>query len=217
MRMQEHVNEVSVAFSYGVLSYLGMDFKTAFESSASGMILNITEEPDNEIEQLIQNGQLGLGVIGMPMNLSSYEIEPLFSCRHVAVVNDKSVLAEKAILDYWDLDHQAIALVGHQFNPYHQNIYRFKRAGITPESLYETSEINFTHSYAAQNKGIGISVDFVAQDNPYPNTRVLHFKDAGFTWDVCLVLRKGYHPTKAEQFFITFIKKYLECNKRNGT
>lgn len=200
---------LKVAFSYGILSYLGYDFIDGFSKKYENIKIDFKEETDSVIEEEMKNNKLDLAVIGLPMELDSYNYIPFFSCKHIAVVNISNPLADKDNIAYSDLNNQPIALVGHQFNPYHHNIQRFYRKNVHPLNIIEMSEIINTHLFASQNKGIGISVDFVAYSQPqFQNTVIIPFSDSDCTWDTCIITNKGIKPSVEMKIFMEYLQKY---------
>ena len=199
---------VSAAFSYGVMAYFGFNLIEQFQKSYPSIRLDYIEDTDHKIESMIAQNQIDLAVIGMPMKIDQYDCQYLFSCRHVAVINKDHPYADKDFISYRDLNGQDLALIGRQFNPSHHNMQRFLQKQIQPNSVTETSEISYTHFFASQNKGIGLSVDFAAREHPYENTVIVPFEDSSFTWDVCIIFNKTTIPTEACQKFCHFIQNF---------
>lgn len=175
---------VHAAFSYGVIAYIGFEKIQQYETENPGITIDYWETDDVSINEQLRNGKADAAVCGIPWEKIN-EIPLLFSSRHVAVINVQHPLAKKNSVSYKDLDGERIALIGREFVPYHNNLHRLERAGAKPSELIETGEIAYTHLFASQNKGIGISVDFIADSiPPYPDTVIVPFSDKDCTWDV---------------------------------
>lgn len=90
---------------------------------------------------------------------------------------------------------------------------RFLKSGVSPKIVLETSEIDLTHQLASQNKAIGLTVDFPAFSNPYPNTVIKPFSDPNCTWDTYIAFKKGRKKTEEAKIFCDFTKKWISENK----
>ena len=129
----------------------------------------------------------------------------------MAIVPEAHPLASRDSISYADLDGETTILVGRQFSPYHNNMGRLARANAVPERIIEVGEINKVSQFAAQGVGIGISVEFEAVDNPYPNTRVLPFSDADSLWDLYIVHPQSHLLDPIELDFV----EHLVCCARD--
>lgn len=197
--------KLHIGISYGILPMLGFDFFDKFNTKNSYIITDYYEDNDIRIEQNMNDGIIDMAIIGMPIILDKYDVDFLYSCRHVATINKKNHLSKKTSLKYNDLDNQNLCLIGKNFNPHHHNMQRFLKHDIHPASITETSEIAYTHLFASQNKGIGISVDSPSLYNLYDNISLVPFSDDSFSWDICLISKKGHIKTPAEQAFSNYI------------
>lgn len=197
--------KLHIGLSYGILPLLDFDFFDSFEKENISITIDYLEDNDHNLEIMIQRGSLDIAIIGMPMVLDPYESEYLCSIHHIAIVNEGSDLSNNTNLDYKDLNQQNICMAGKNFNPYHHNMMRLTKHNVSPASITETSEIAYTHLFASQNKGIGISVDFKPLYDLYENICILPFQDTSFAWDICLILKKGHRKTPAEQAFIDYV------------
>ena len=197
--------KIHIGISYGILPMFGFDLFDKFNKNNSYIITDYYEDSDVRIEQNINDGVVDMAVIGMPVILDNYATDFLYSCRHVATINKCDPLSEKTSLEYDDLNNKNICLIGRNFNPYHHNIQRFFKHNVHPKSITETSEIAYTHLFASQNKGIGISVDSPSLYNLYENISIIPFSDTAFSWDICIITKKDHIKTPAEQAFSDYI------------
>ena len=207
------IYNLNLTTSYGVIAYLSVDFISDFHKRYTYIHLNVTEGNDINVESLLLDGDCEVGILGGPVDMLKYDAKFFTSHKHCLVINKKHRLANKKSISYKDLDNEKIALEGRQFRPFHNNMNRFLKAGITPQIVMETSEIDLTHHIAAKNQGIGLSVDFAAMFKPYENTVILPFEDEGCTWDTYIVTKKGRKVSEAADIFIKFALEWLEEHK----
>lgn len=202
-----------IASTYGVLAYLTIDFLNDFRKTYPYIHLHICEYPDKPIEKLIWDEKVDLGFIAGPIDTTRFEATFFTTHKHCLVMHESHRLAKKESIDYLDLDNEPLALEGREFMPYHNNMNRFLKAGVSPFIVMETSEIDLTHQLASKNKAIGLSVDFPAFSNPYSNTVIKPFWDPNCTWDTYLVFKKHKEKKKEAQIFLDFSLKWIHDNK----
>lgn len=205
---------LSVASTYGVLAYLTVDFLIDFRKVYPDIDLYIQEMPDDPVEELVWSEKMDIGFLSGPINVMKFNAELFTSHKHCLVINKNHPLTKKRFIDYADLENEPLALVGRSFRPFNNNMNRFLKRGVVPNILLETSEIDLTHQVAHMNKGIGLSVDFCAHSNPYPNTVIrpfLNFEEC--TWETYLVTKKGKILNKEVELFKEFAIDWLENNR----
>lgn len=185
-----HRKELRVVFTYGVLSYLSLEFITNFKNKFPYINLNFSEGTDDYVEMMMRNKEASIGFLAAPINYTIYGADFFSSHKHVAIINQTHHLAKKRFITYQDLDNEPIVLIGRQFHPFHNNMNRFAKANVHPVVALETCEIDYTHQAASRNEAIGISVDFAASQHPYQNTVILPFSDKNCTWDTYIIYRK---------------------------
>ena len=210
---RELFSPLNVASTLGVMDYLTIDFILAFQEAFPNIQITISECSDREVDQRLQSGEAEVGFISAPVDATQYHAEFFSSHKHCLVINKSHPLARKAHISYMDLDGEPIALEGRDFHPYHLNRNRFLRAGSKPIICMETTEIALTHKIASMNKAIGLSVDFPAWSNPYPNTVIRPFEDETCTWDTYFVYRRDRLPGKEAACFRAFAFDWLAKNR----
>lgn len=210
----QHIkSNLTVVFTLGVLDYLGINFIYDFQKAYPDINLNIIQNCDTTVNEIMQKEKCEIGIIAGPVNTTLYDATFFTSHKHCVVINKANPLSSKKYISYQDLSTIPIALEGRQFCPYHNNMNRFLRNGITPNIALETTEIESTHRFASLNNGVGISVDFCALAHPYSNTVVRPFEDPECVWETYLITRKGaYLSDKA----VTFKKFCLDWIHKNS-
>lgn len=211
---QQKKSDLTTAFTFGVVDYLGIDFIYDFKKAFPNISLNIIQKPDAGVHEMMQKKVCEIAVIAGPIDTTLYDAISFTSHKHCAVINKKNPLSRKKALSYKDLDHVPIALEGRQFCPFHNNMNRFLKNNVQPNIVLETSEIESTHRFASLNEGIGISVDFCALAHPYANTVILPFEDPNCTWDTYIISAKGAYLSDKAHAFRDFCITWIQENDK---
>jgi len=205
---------LSVASTLGVIDYLTVRFIKEFKERHKNINLRITEVPDRYVKDQITSGEAEIGFLAGPIDTTVFNAIPFTKHRHCLVINKSHPLSQKERITYKDLDNEPIALEGRDFSPYHNNMNRFVKAGSTPIVIMETTEINLTHKIADMNEGIGLSVDFPAWNNQYPNTVIRPFADLNCTWETFIVSKNNRIFSEAATLFKDFSLNWLKAKKQ---
>lgn len=204
---------LNVAPTLGIIDYLTVRFFKQYKEDHPNIHLTVVENPDRTVKDRMLNGEAEVGFLAGPIDGTLFRAIPFSRHHHCLVIHKDHPLAQKESISYQDLDREAIALEGRDFMPYHNNINRFIKAGVAPDIVIETTEIDTTHKIADMNEGIGLSVDFPAWQDIRPNTVIRPFEDMECTWETYLVTRADQPVSREVAEFIRYAKWWLAVNK----
>ena len=202
-----------VSFTYGVLSYLGIDAIRSFEEAHPNVRIDLAEMPDDQIKEQVKSGKTEVAVVSGPVDMSFFDARFLASVRHVALVSTSHPLAEKDQVSYGDFDGETVFLIGRGFTTFQNNLNRLARAGAVPERLVETGEIHKIGQFVNGGFGVGISVEHEAYDVPFPNVVVRQFIEPDATWDLFVAHRAGVAPDPEVVAFSTHLTDHVREGK----
>ena len=80
------------------------------------------------------------------------------------------------------------------------------KKGIDPQFSYEAGEIAPIRTLVERNHGVVASIDFVASKLDKRKFAILELDDNDFSWNVCLITKKGLKHDKLVSSFINYIK-----------
>lgn len=204
--------ELKLAFTLGVLDYLGMSFIYDFNEKYPDIELNIVQNTDTRVSSLILGDEAEGGFLAGPIDTTKFEGKLFTSHKHCAVINDSNPLSKKPFISYNDLNGVPIALEGREFQPFHNNMNRFLKNKVAPKIALETTEIESTHRFAANNDGIGLSVDFCAFAHPYDNTVIRPLEDEDCVWETYFVMPTGRKSSEELELFKKYAFDWLTDN-----
>lgn len=168
---------LSVMSSLGMLDYLTVRFLRAFREQFTDIALVFLENPCRTARQRLLDGEAELGFLVGPVDPLTFHALPFSEHHNCVVLHRDHPLARKERIEYADLAGQPLALEGRDIATYHNYHDRFLAAGVEPEIVIETTEIALTHRVASMNEGVGLSTDFAAWGNAYPDTVIRPFAD----------------------------------------
>lgn len=202
-------NVLYLTVSLGTLNALSYEGILRFQKAFPKTQLVIKDVADHVASSALLANEaeatLTVGKIAHPEVTSFF----IHSYQPMLIVPKNHRLANKPTIRYEDLSGETLFIINEQFNIYHEFLSRCHHVGVTPFIGLTTSDIRMIHTLVNEERGIGLTIDFVIQDFQHQNIIGIPFEDASFTWDV-------YFSTKQpERNEIATLKKYLLTSSRD--
>ncbi|PKM59985.1 MAG: hypothetical protein CVU99_10500 [Firmicutes bacterium HGW-Firmicutes-4] len=205
----DKLNTLRLAAALGTISAISYDLIPAFQERHHEVILEVSELPDNQVDQALSGNLADIVLTIGPVVQEEIE-KILLKTHHPRVlVNISNPLAQKDVISYSDLVDEPLFMINDQFKVYHNFTMRCEENGLVPNIVFTTGDIRMVHRMVRQNKGIGLTIDFITEDFQTPYVRDIEFIDSTFTWDVFLAWKIGSQMSPVCQKFIHHIKSYL--------
>lgn len=209
------IYELNVAMTLGVIDYLSVDFIMDFQAQHPEIRLNVIMNPDYRVGEMIRKDQADVGIIKGPVDVLAFDGVLFTSHRHCVIIPQNHPLAKKEIISYQDLDGEPMAIMGREFSAYHNNLNRFLAAGICPNIVFETGEIESVHTFAQENRGIGFTVDFAAFAHPRKNVVIRPLEDKNCVIQSFLITKKGKFLSNEARIFYDYALEWVVIHKNN--
>lgn len=196
---------LTVCFSFGVLNALSPDIISSFREEYPNIELIVKTYPDSICEEVLMNENVDLAISIGPVNEKDFNyttIKTQFPC---VLINEKNPLSKQKSVDFTDLKNEKFIILNEKFHFHHNFVNRCKELGFEPNIVFTTSEIITIHKLSHLNEGIGVSVDFMANDLNYPNVRSIPFIDKSFVWEICSITKKGRYVSHLAKIFTNYI------------
>ncbi|MCD8012176.1 MAG: LysR family transcriptional regulator [Lachnospiraceae bacterium] len=199
----------NVVSTYDFICLLNIDFIQRFYEQNPGVQLNLVEMTDRPAIEKLARNEVELAILPSPLDTTLFTGEKIFSARHCLIINNSNPLSQKEFIQYSDLTGQPLALKGREYVMYSGNINRFLSQGVNPSVFMETSSDSLIADLAEKNLAIGVSLDYVAEADPRPNTTISLFADE--TCCRTLYLAQPIHSvlSKTASSFKELIKDYF--------
>lgn len=195
--------EVDVAFAFGVMSALSPDLISNFTALYPNITLRIHESPDDECERMVENEKAQVGLSIAPIDHGLFNSRVIKRDLMCLMVNAANPLSARESIRFSELRDERFIIVNDRFKFHHNFVDRCRQAGFEPRIYHSTMEMVLVHKLSSANKGIGVSVMFIADNTA--NTRAIPFADPSCTWEVCLITKKKAHIGPFTQAFIDYM------------
>lgn len=180
----------NVVCTYGTISLLGADFVEAFYKENPDVQLNLVEMTDYPAIDKLAKNEVELGILPSPLDTTRFHGEHLMTARHCLIIHQDNPLSQKEAIEYSDLNGQPLALKGREYVMFNNNINRFLSSGNKPFIYMETSSDALIADLAEKNIAIGVSLDYIAENDKRKNTVIRPFADQSCVRDLFLAYPK---------------------------
>ena len=155
------------------------------------------------IEQLL-NGSLDLLIAGRP-EIASIDYVPIYRQELFLAVPDSHRLAARDSVTLNDISDENFISITHDAVIYHELESQFKKAAITPNTVFEADEYSSIAASVTTGAGVAILPKLPILDNF--NVKLIPFADKSMTMDVCLLRCASHEMTPAVQSAWEFAKQ----------
>ena len=206
---------VSLAMSYGVVSALQPEFLADFETLHPGIRLHITEHPDMQCEQAVADGEAEVGLTIGSVSKAKYTSQRIYRGQMCLLLNRSHRLAGRRSVSFSDLKQEKFIVVNENFKTYHNIVKLCARHGFAPKIALKVSEIGMIHKFCRQNRGVGVTVDYVLKDERDDDLVGIPFApDSLCPWEVFLFMKKGGAlPTPVRDFVGHVLERFAPNRK----
>lgn len=202
--------KVKIGYSLGVIGIITAllcDLIFNFENKNPNIKLNIAEYQDFFCEEAVANEEIDLGFAIGPVDETKFNSQTIIQKRMCLMVNDKNKLSQDSEINFENIKNEKIISANKNYKIYHNFIGRCKKAGVEPNMIFTTADLNLITYISSISEVVGIGVDVGAAIH-FSDVHQVHFipfKDLCCTWEVCLITKRGHYISKNEKYFIEYV------------
>ncbi len=188
-------------------AYLFPRIFSSFQKQYDHLDIYLYEEGSMAIREQLERDELDFGIViisNVPQNLSSLKIT---TSQIMACVHENNPLAQKESISIDDMKDTDLIMLkdGSYLREMVQS--KLKNAGITPNVVLESNQIETIKGLVASGVGMAFLLDFVVEDTPgiksLPLAEPLNV-DVGLAW------KKDRYISKAAKAFMDFCRMTLK-------
>lgn len=205
---------VRLSYTYGVMDYLTVEFIRQFQKANSQILLSLAEIPDPVALERLRAGEGELALLSDPVDVTLFSVKQLYTCSYCVVLHENHPLAQKEHICNADLHGYPMVVKGREFGLYHSQWTRSSSRGAEPYVALETTSYHLAHRMAAAGLAVGLSLDYLARQDPQPHTVIRPLEEESMRKTISLVQRRN-QPLSPEaealkQFLLDWVKRDRE-------
>lgn len=170
----------------------------------------IIEEGSNNIKTKIENRELEIGVVVLPVDSKDIMTIEIISNDIVAVVSDKHHLSECEKINLLELKKERFIVFNEQFRMYDKTINACRESGFSPNIVLKTSQWDFIMDMIAHDHGVGIMPRPIVERFKQEGVKMISIERPQMKWEIGIIVDKGKYYSKTIQKFIEYTIKYMD-------
>lgn len=181
-------NVLRVGISNGLNQFFDDTFFHSLRLSHPGQPMQVSYMWNRQIEEMLENNTLDIGLSLLPVSNPSLYVKKLFSEDLCCIVNSSHRLAGRKVVRFEDIMGERIAMADENFNTFNSFMERCQEQGITPD-VYKSSDLMSIYVYVLNHNAVGFSLNTFADRFHIDQIQHVPYEDKGGVWEVCVLMR----------------------------
>jgi DNA-binding transcriptional LysR family regulator len=191
-------NVVSGEIKIGIPPLIGTLFfpniATRIQGKYPNVSLHLVERGAKLIGQLVENGQVDLGIIVLPADTTKFNVQPFITDEFVLYVHKKHPLALRSSVEISELKEEKFILFSDEFtlHDYIKNVCF--EAGFIPEVSYQSSQWDLIIELVSSEFGVTLLPKSIYNKQNNPNVQIVPITAPTLHWRLGIITKKeAYH------------------------
>ena len=185
------------------------DLIPGFSKTYPNIHIVMIEDGASKINQLIENGEVDIGVTLKTAKLSSFSSIHFTTQRNVVLLHKSHPLAQEKTLAVAQLQNESFAIFNQDFILNEQINAACRAAGFRPKIALLSSQWDFMVELVSRNRAISILPKPVMDKHPDPNICCVPLTDSMKYWDIAIAWNKQKYMSHACRLFLSYIQSNL--------
>ena len=168
--------------------------------------LQLVERGAKLIGQLVENGQVDLGIVVLPEDDSKFTIRPFITDEFVLYVHKKHPFAMKGSVTIRELKGEKFILFSEEFTLHDYIKDVCLGAGFMPEISYQSSQWDLITELVSSEFGVALLPKSIYQKQNNPNLQIVPITEPTLYWRLGIITKKDTY----QSFALREVLKILE-------
>ena len=171
------------------------DIARRFNQKYPKVSLELTELGAKLLGQLVEDGQVDLGIIVMPANEKKFNIHPFIQDEFVLYLHEDHPLAHKQSISLSELRDERFILFSKDFTLHDYVIQACEEHGFTPTISYQSSQWDLIVGLVSSKLGITLLPRLIYDKQTNSNVKIIPLEEnSTLLWKLGIITKKGaYH------------------------
>jgi DNA-binding transcriptional LysR family regulator len=180
-----------------------------FHNQYPKVSLELYELGAKRLSQLVDDGEIDLGIIVLPQNETKFNVYPFFCDEFVLYLHTDHRLAKKKSVTLSELKEEKFILFSEDFALHDYIKQSCIEAGFTPEIPYQSSQWDLIIELVSSNLGITLMPKSIFYKQSNSNVKIIPIENPTLYWRLGIITKKeAYHS-----FALKELLKMLEKNE----
>jgi len=163
--------------------------------------LTLVEQGAKVIEQLVEEGQIDVGLIVLPADETVFHIYPFITDEFVLYVHCDHPLAKQHTVALSELQDEKFILFSEDFSLHTYIIDACREAGFNPAVSYESSQWDLIIELVAAKLGVTLLPKAIFKNQSNPQIKMIPLETPSLLWNLGVITKKdAYHSFALKKF-----------------
>ncbi|WP_134699424.1 LysR family transcriptional regulator [Ammoniphilus sp. YIM 78166] len=172
--------------------------------------LELIELGAKRISELVDQGQIDLGIIVLPNDPSKFNITPFIRDEFVLFIHKDHDLAQQPAVYLHQLKEERFILFSQEFTLHDYIRQACTAAGFTPTVSYRSSQWDLIMELVASRLGITILPKSIYDKQNNPDIKILPLTDSSLVWELGMITKKNAYHSFALRELLRLLDRGLE-------
>lgn len=196
---------VNIASAFGAMPEFAGRLVFQFQRDFPDIWLSVHEYTDTTCDEAVWNGDAELGFSPTPLDIKRFESIKLFTRRFCLLVHHSHPLAARETVPLDVLRTTPIMVMDETSKAPQIVMSCCRHAGFQPKVQFKAGEVIAIHRLVSANRGVGISVESVAEDLSHPDVRAIPFDDPRMVWEAHLIKKRDANLSPVAKTFERYV------------
>jgi DNA-binding transcriptional LysR family regulator len=198
-----------VSAAYGTIGEFAGELIFHFRQQYPDISLGVLESSDWDCEESVWSEKSEFGFSLAPLDQKRFESTSVFTRRFCLLVHKSNPLASRESVPL-DILRTTPVMIMDKRSKTHQIVMQCCReAGFQPVVQFSAGEVIGIHRLVNANRGVGISVESVAEDLGQANICSIPFEDSRMIWDAHFFKKRGAILSPIAKTFERYVLKQM--------
>ncbi|MBS4174215.1 LysR family transcriptional regulator [Bacillus sp. FJAT-49736] len=179
------------------------DIARRFHAAYPKVKLQLVELGAKRITQIIDDNQIDLGIIVLPVDEEKFNLYPFITDEFVLYIHTEHRLAQKQSITLSELKDEKFILFTEDFTLHDVVIKACNEAGFEPIVSYESTQWDLIVELVSSRMGITILPKLIFNKQNHANIKMIPIKEPSLLWRLGIITKKDAYHSYA-------LKKLLE-------
>jgi DNA-binding transcriptional LysR family regulator len=183
-----------------------------FQTIHPSIHFQIVEDGAKNVEGLVHNRKVDLGVVVGPVDTSNFETMPFIYQKLALIIHREHPLAKQSSVSLLQLRNEPFILFPSGYAVRNHVIHACRTIGFDPSIVYESSQWDLLAEMVASNAGISIIPETICSKITCPEVLTLPLTEPSIPWNLVIIWPKDHYVSYAMREFLTFSQQ-LSANE----
>lgn len=155
------------------------------------------------IMQLVDQGDIDLGIVVLPVDEEKFTISPFIQDEFVLFIHCDHPLASHQSITLYSLKEEKFILFSKDFTLHDYVIRVCTECGFTPKIAYESSQWDLIIELISLNLGIALLPKSIFLKQSNPNIKIIPIVNPTFLWKLGIITKKNVYQSFALKSLLT--------------